>query len=335
MEVVEYKFSPDDTVSIPVHFGHYEYIEVIGNGSFAVVIKAMDLKNKKKVACKLSFRKFLKDPNVLSKFEKELRIHKRLNHPNIAPILDIIYMDDVIITVMNYYNYGDLYNVMDTRQMSEYEILEISKKLVDALCYLHERGVAHRDIKPENIVLDSAKNPVLIDFGLCTEQRSCLSSTICGTLFYLPPEQLINEEYDAMKADIWSLGITIFVLATRRYPFSQSNPGVILEEVEHIDMIMKSTLSPNMYELLSNMLAIDPRQRKTAKELYVILEKFLHKLFIPISKTRPNGLKYKRITPQISGEVVTKDDYFAVRITKPQIRHCTSLLRTKLAIKVF
>ena len=335
MEVVEYKFRPNETVNIPVHFGHYQYLEVIGHGSFAVVIKAMDLKNKKKVACKLSFRKYLNNPIILSKFEKELRIHKRLDHPNIAPILEILYLDDVIITVMNFYHYGDLYNVMERRKLNEYEILEIAKKLVDALCYLHERGVAHRDIKPENIVLDSAWNPVLIDFGLCTEQKSCLSQTICGTLFFLPPEIINDDEYDAMKADIWSLGITIYVLLTKRYPFSKSNPKVVREEIQHIDMILKSSLGQNMYELLSKMLVVDPSQRKTAQELKVEIDKYLNQFYIPVSKTKPNELKYKRITPQISGKITIKDDYFAVRITKPRVNHCASMLHTKGPIKVF
>ena len=110
MDVVEYKFAEDEMVEIPVHFSHYEYDSVIGQGTYALVIKAIDLKNGNPVACKLNFRKFLSDPRVLNKFEKELRIHKRLIHPNIATIIDIVYLKDVIITVMSYYKLGDMFN---------------------------------------------------------------------------------------------------------------------------------------------------------------------------------------------------------------------------------
>ena len=90
MDVIKYQFTSDEIVNIPVHFSHYEYDSVIGQGTYALVIKAIDLKKGNYVACKLNFRKFLEDPVILNKFEMELRIHKRLNHPNIATIIDVV-----------------------------------------------------------------------------------------------------------------------------------------------------------------------------------------------------------------------------------------------------
>ena len=88
-DVVHFPFSSTITLDIPVHFGHYEYVDIIGTGAFAIVVEAKDLKKGKSVACKFSYRRFLEDHGVLQRFEKELRVQEKVRHPNIAPIIEI------------------------------------------------------------------------------------------------------------------------------------------------------------------------------------------------------------------------------------------------------
>ena len=316
MEVVKYQFASDEIVDIPIHFSHYEYNDIIGQGTYAVVIKAIDLKKGNFVACKLSFRKFLENPVILNKFERELRIHKRLNHPNIAKIIDVIYLKDVIITVMDYYKQGDLLSIVSKMVLHEYEVMEISKKLIDALCYLHERDIVHRDIKPENIVFDTRRNPVLIDFGLSNEQNHDASTTICGTMLYMSPELLLNKEYDAKKADIWALGITIYVIATRTYPFTSDNPRTMLREMRTLEENLKESGGNKICLLLSQMLAFDPNQRKTAEELKKTFCDKPHKNVLQSTK-RIGSISI--VPPVLSGQVQAKGGTFIVRIPSQQI----------------
>ena len=320
MNFVEYQFASNETVKIPVNFSHYQFKDIIGEGTTAIVILAVDTKNGKTVACKLSYRKFLNDYGALATFEKELRIHKRLNHPSIVPILDIIYEEDVIITVMNYYKLGDLMGVIATTNLHEMEILDISKKIIEALCYLHQRGIAHRDIKPENIVLDDKRNPILIDFGICTEQKSSLSSTLCGTMSYMAPEELIGDKYDAIKSDIWSLGVTLFVIATKHFPFKSHHPRTILMEMQNIDNILKETVRGKLYELLSKMLVLDPNQRKTAEELSTLFSENSNHFNLTRANTKLNRMSYKNtILDPSNGEMQVRDKTFCVRIIKPRV----------------
>ena len=293
MKSFGYQLPSCEVVEIPYYFSHYQFEDIIGEGAHAVIIRAKDVRNGKLVACKLNYRKFLSDEGILTMFEKELRINMRLKHPYIVPIHDVIYKEDSIITVMDFYKYGDLLNVLAMTNLNEIEVLEIVKKVLEALCYLHQRGIAHRDIKPENIVLDDERNPVLIDFGYCTEQKSGLSSTLCGTLSYMAPEEIIGQDYDAMKADIWSLGVTIFVITTRNFPFKSQHPRAMLREIQNVDNILRESVSSKLYILLSQMLVIDPTKRKTAEELYELFKVKQNPLSIARASTKPNKLNVK------------------------------------------
>ena len=238
---------------------------------------------------------------------------------------------------MDYYRLGDLLDIMGSSRLPEMEVIEISKKLIDALCYLHARGIAHRDIKPENIVLDTTRNPVLIDFGLCTDQISCLSATMCGTMFYIPPEELQNHKYDAKKADVWSLGITIYVIATGTFPFTSENPKNMLKEMENMDFILKKSVNHKIYRFLSQMLVVDPEERKSAEEIKNSFSKQTNQFLISCANTKPNKLKYfkQSILPASCDRLHMRDTPFFVRIAKPQVLSRGSLFNSVEPIRVF
>ena len=201
-------------IRIPSSVGRYRILRQIGKGGFAVVVQAVDTKTNQFVAIKIVSRQEIQRQNNMIYLENELRLCSRFDHPSIVKVFDIIYEEDIIMIVMEYFHNGDLQSLISQGILLSFdECVRISYKILDALAYLHKRGICHRDIKPGNILFDDSFNPKLIDFGLAKENADVLS-TYCGTLWYIAPEIVKNSEYDGRKADIWAFGVTLHLLST-------------------------------------------------------------------------------------------------------------------------
>ena len=104
--------------------------------------------------------------------------------------------------------------------MPEVEVRHIFTQLVCAVKYCHENDIAHRDIKPENILMDANKNVKLCDFGLAVNVSTEPESRVfCGTLPYCAPELFSSQGYDPRALDIWSMGVVLYIMVTKHYPF--------------------------------------------------------------------------------------------------------------------
>ena len=296
-EVIEYIGSYE--VRIPRVFKGLEYKRTIGKGTFAVVILCEVISTHEKVACKVCSRELLEKEDVLLKFEQELRILERLHHPNIVQIKSIIYLEKLIIISMEYCSMGELFLKATTNiNFEEYLIIHYAQQILSALKYIHSIGVCHRDIKLENIVIDANDNAKLIDFGLCREgAKECLMNTFCGTLAYIPPEVIMYAQYDGKAADIWSLGIAIYVLACGHFPWQQTDEKGIVKEIISGVYSIPYYLSPVLRDLLEKMLVFDPNNRWTAEQL-LTLQIFNKKLMI----AKPHHMRSYGSTFNLSSE---------------------------------
>jgi serine/threonine protein kinase len=131
-------------------------------------------------------------------------------------------------------------------------------------------GIAHRDIKLENLVFDKDMTPKIIDFGFSTgiDKENYLRCTHCGSLAFVPPEFFTSFAYDAKKADIWSLGITIFVMIAGYFPWNPEEDGKnVLRQIYHWDCVIPESFPKAIKTLLSRMLVKDPLNRATTEEL--------------------------------------------------------------------
>ncbi|KAI5510762.1 protein kinase protein, partial [Trichomonas vaginalis G3] len=175
-------------IRIPSSVGRYKILRQIGKGGFAVVVQAVDTKTNQFVAIKIVSRQEIQRQNNMIYLENELRLCSRFDHPSIVKVFDIIYEEDIIMIVMEYFQNGDLQSLISHGiRLSFEECIRISYQILEGLTYLHKRGISHRDIKPENILFDDAYNPKLVDFGLAKENSDALS-TYCGTAWYIAPE---------------------------------------------------------------------------------------------------------------------------------------------------
>ena len=277
-------------VNIPQTFSKYETSSVIEIGGFSVVVKARDTKTDKFVACKIVSRKGLTENDLFKRFEQELRVQESLDHPNIAKILDILFYDDIIIVVLDYYENGDALAFIEKfGGFGKAELISIIKKIASAIAYIHHKNIAHRDIKLENIVFDRNMNPALIDFGVCTN-TSDLRNTVTGSPFYISPEVLFAKTtYDAKAADIWAFGVSCFVLATGSFPWSIENDIKFMKSIRDNNFTIPDTRIEEIDKIIKISIITDVSKRATIDEIEEILNAS------PIEKITKNQIIRPRI----------------------------------------
>ena len=254
---------------IPKKFSCYEILGVMDHGACSVVMKAKNLKTGTFYACKVIPRDGLLDNGMLERVEQELRIQQSIDHPNIAKIINVHYLEEIIIIVLECYEFGNLL-ALPLQNICHTEAMSIIRKIISAIAYLHSRNIAHRDIKPENIVLAKNMNPMLIDFGACVSTTE-LRSTFIGTPLYVAPEIYFALDYDAKAADIWSFGVTCFVLVNGFFPWTNEKSSVIIKKLKSGEYKIPDSKYQDIDRIIKRCLVFDPERRATASELSAIV----------------------------------------------------------------
>lgn len=222
--------------------GKYEILKQIGKGGMSVVYLAMDLRLNKQWAVKVIQRKGIGKNNevVLNKVPDDTELMKRLDHPTIPRIVDIIDKeeDPQIYIVMDYVEGESLDKILDEfGAQSQDLVIDWAKQICDTLDYLHSQKppIIYRDMKPANIMLKPEGNLKIIDFGISREYKghNLADTTVLGTKGYAPPEQFGSRETDP-RSDIYALGMTMHHLVTgvdpreKDYvPIKQWNPSLM------------------------------------------------------------------------------------------------------------
>jgi PAS domain S-box-containing protein len=161
---------------------------------------------------------------------RELELLKKLRHPHICQLLHPIVREDAVLLVMELVLGGELLDYVGQREcLPETMSRHFMRQIVDAVDYMHRCGVVHRDLKLENILVDADDNVKIIDLGL-GQVYSMLSkemlTTWCGSVDYAPPEIWLQQPYDGPAADLWALGVLLYIMATGFVPFSTSSDTV-------------------------------------------------------------------------------------------------------------
>ena len=222
--------------------GKYEILKQIGKGGMSVVYLAMDLRLNKQWAVKVIQRKGIGKNNevVLNKVPDDTELMKRLDHPAIPRIVDIIDKEDdpQIYIVMDYVEGESLDKILDEYGAQPQDVvIDWAKQICDTLGYLHSQKppIIYRDMKPANIMLKPEGNLKIIDFGISREykEQNLADTTVLGTKGYAPPEQFGSRQTDA-RSDIYALGMTMHHLVTgvdpRKndyVPIKQWNPSLM------------------------------------------------------------------------------------------------------------
>lgn len=261
----------------------YDLREELGSGSLGKVYRAVDRRTGEHWAVKIvSTRQFSMDKSFsLDELLGEARMLRTVSHPAIVSVRDAYSSPEAFAIVMQLVEGGDLFDrVVRKGSYPEAAARGLLRAVLGALSYLHARGIVHRDIKPENILLrrrDDDVDALLTDFGLAKHAGSLACSTFCGTPQYLAPEvmdqqnapqgtastaRLRDRGYDGAAADIWSLGICLYVLLSGSQPANSRLDRK--SEACKFDAPIWATISDDAKQVIRKMTAILPSKRPTA-----------------------------------------------------------------------
>jgi serine/threonine protein kinase/tetratricopeptide (TPR) repeat protein len=270
---------------IGTQLGAYEIREQIGIGGMATVYRAYQANMERFVAIKAIRASILSDQTLRDRFQREARLIARLEHPHLLPIYDFDGDNDPPFIVMRFLEGGTLKQVMATGRLPHSDIIYMLRQVASALDYAHRQGIVHRDLKPSNIMIDREGNAFIADFGIAriTESTEDLTGTgmLIGTPGYMAPEQARGESDVDHRADIYSLGATVFEMLAGQQPYqSDSNLGVIMAHVNNpIPSITEidTALPPAVDGVIRKALAKEREQRyatagSLVEELAVALE---------------------------------------------------------------
>ena len=281
----------------------YKYGRLIGQGAFGKVNLGLNILTGRIVAIK-SFNKNNAEltGDNMKKIKYETDLMKKLNHPNITKILEMFEDEKYFLIIMEYINGGNLFSfVKKRRKLSEKTAKFLFRQIILGIKYIHEQGIVHRDIKLENLLIDLNNNVKICDFGIGRKitSKGQLLYDQCGTLMYMAPEILLSTKekgYEGFPVDIWSSGISLYIMLSGSLPFNYKNKkrdnmneekdveneedneesmgekndednfelqySIVYKEPKHIENI-----SDDARDLLKGLLNKDPRKRLTCDQI--------------------------------------------------------------------
>mmetsp|Transcript_22648 Transcript_22648/g.43861 ORF Transcript_22648/g.43861 Transcript_22648/m.43861 type:complete len:808 (+) Transcript_22648:155-2578(+) len=202
----------------------------------------------------------------------EVAILKSLRHKHIVPLIDFFEDPEKFYLIMEKCNGGDVLDrICNIKQYSEKDARELSQGLLEAVEFMHSRGIAHRDLKPQNLLLENNADNFSVkicDFGYAKRVHVPQSlTTLCGSVHYVAPELLKNHPYDE-SADNWSVGVIIFFLLVGFLPFYSSDQQKLFQLIRlghyRFDEKYWSNISEEAQFLIRRLLEVDPSKRYTA-----------------------------------------------------------------------
>ncbi|KAJ9170157.1 hypothetical protein P3X46_018285 [Hevea brasiliensis] len=251
----------------------YELVKDLGAGNFGVARLLRHKETKELVAMKYIERGHKIDENVA----REIINHRSLRHPNIIRFKEVVLTPTHLAIVMEYAAGGELFDrICSAGRFSEDEARYFFQQLISGVDYCHFRQICHRDLKLENTLLDGSPAPRLkiCDFGYSKSSllHSRPKSTV-GTPAYIAPEVLSRREYDGKLADVWSCGVTLYVMLVGAYPFEdQDDPKNFRKTIQKIMAVQYKIpdyvhVSQDCRHLLSHIFVANPFRRITIKEI--------------------------------------------------------------------
>ena len=250
-------------------FGAYEVLEELGSGGMGRVYRAKNVTLERIVALKTLSSLLSTDQGFVQRFLKEARVAARLNHPNIVQIYDFGCVENTHYIAMEYVDGQPLRRQLAMGRFSERDALVVARETVRGLAVAHAQGIVHRDIKPDNLMLTMNGEVKIVDLGIAKrldeDQAQTQTGQAIGTPHYISPEQIKGQRDIDGRADIYSLGATLYHLVTGRAPYKGTSGALVMSM--HLTAPLpdprefEPSISEGLCRVLRKMMAKDREER--------------------------------------------------------------------------
>lgn len=244
----------------------YRIVALLGRGGMGEVYRADDLTLGQPVALKFLPEEAAQDPGLLERFRGEVRIARKVSHPNVCRVYDVGEVDGQTYFTMEYVDGEDLASLLRRiGRLPNDKAVDIARQLCAGLAAAHAKGVLHRDLKPANIMLDGRGQAVITDFGLAALTNQVPGAEVrSGTPAYMAPEQLAGKEVTE-KSDLYSLGLVLYELFTGRRAFSAEDLADLVQSRNSGNISRPSSfvkdLDPLVERVILRCLEVEPANR--------------------------------------------------------------------------
>jgi hypothetical protein len=266
--------------------GRYIVLDRIGSGSMGRVFKAHHVMMDRVVALKIIAPEIASNDRVVSRFQREMKLVGRLDHPNVVRAYDADQVQKILYIVMEYVPGTSLGERLKKGPVPPAEMIDFAMQAALGLSHAHEQGIVHRDIKPSNVLITQEGRVKILDLGLGVLMEADSAATFAtadgiavGTVDYMSPEQACGREVDG-RSDLYGLGCAMYHLMTGKLPFPGTSPierlgkrisGRPVPITEHLP-----DLPPNVIRVIEKLMANKPQERyATAAEAASALQGLL------------------------------------------------------------
>ena len=266
---------------LPVEFGRFRVLKLLGHGAMGTVYLAFDPELTKEVALKIPKADLAQDAVLWERFQREARAVGDLNHVNICGMYEVGQIGATHYISMEYIDGRPLSDFISA-ELPQRKVVGVVRKLAAGLAHAHERGIVHRDLKPDNVMIDAKGEPKLMDFGLArrldtpSDVRATQSGMIVGSPAYMSPEQA-RAEHDKIgpRTDVYGLGVLFFEMLTGSLPFRGQMVvvlGQIATQLPPRPTSLRADVDPKLETLCLKMLAKKQQDRpQSMTEVVTIL----------------------------------------------------------------
>ncbi|XP_008582977.1 PREDICTED: aurora kinase A [Galeopterus variegatus] len=245
----------------------FEIGRPLGKGKFGNVYLAREKQSKFILALKVLFKAQLEKAGVEHQLRREVEIQSHLRHPNILRLYGYFHDATRVYLILEYAPLGTVYRELQKlSKFDEQRTATYITELANALSYCHSKRVIHRDIKPENLLLGSAGELKIADFGWSVHAPSSRRTTLCGTLDYLPPEMIEGHMHDE-KVDLWSLGVLCYEFLVGKPPFEANTYQETYKRISRVEFTFPDFVTEGARDLVSRLLKHNSSQRLTLREV--------------------------------------------------------------------
>ncbi|KAK8753818.1 hypothetical protein OTU49_001775 [Cherax quadricarinatus] len=246
--------------------------DLLGTGAFSQVRLAEVRDDPSRVvAIKIIDKKALKGKE--DSLENEIKVLRRLTHPNIVQLLETFEDKQKVYLVMELVTGGELFDrIVEKGSYTEKDAADLIRQVLEAVDYMHDQGVVHRDLKPENLLYfsqDEDSKIMISDFGLSKMEDSGIMATACGTPGYVAPEVLAQKPY-GKAVDVWSIGVIAYILLCGYPPFYDENDANLFAQILkgefEFDSPYWDEISDSAKDFIRQLMCVDVEKRYTCKQ---------------------------------------------------------------------